>query len=236
MATKKELVPKDPAGVPETYDYGDQAGMGYEHQTAADSTIPWLAILQKGSPQVDDQDRFPDARAGQLFNTVTEELTDGRTGLTIVPCTTRNFYVEWTPRDQGGGFVGLHDINSAVVLRAVEEQGQFGRISLPNGNDLVQTFYIYGLQVSDDLMETSPIILSFKSTGIKPYRNLMGRLESYVYRMPLFGHRIRTLVDGGDTFAAAVTQAEGELRTELDISTPGFDPGSEASSGRSHER
>lgn len=61
---------------------------------ADDYQIPYLNMLSKGSPQCEDDNEkyIKDAKKGQIFNTVTENLYDV---LTVLPVYYRRRYVEW---------------------------------------------------------------------------------------------------------------------------------------------
>ena len=61
---------------------------------AEDYAIPYLNMLSKGSPQVDEEDDkfIKGAKRGQIFNTVTETCSDV---LTVLPVYFRRRYVEW---------------------------------------------------------------------------------------------------------------------------------------------
>lgn len=178
-----------------TMDYGDLAGAGFQNQTQEDIGIPFLGILQGLSPQMETVEG---AKLGKLINTITNDLYDGKTGVGFVPAVTQHVYVEWVPRDNGGGFVGLHELDSEVVTKARAEGGRFGKITLPNGNELLETFYVYGLLVRPDgAVEQS--VIAFTSTKIKAYRGWMAkaRLVQIVVpgkkpqNPPLFAHRFR---------------------------------------------
>src|SRR5689334_776840 len=84
------------------YDYGQNAGAGFEGTTQADFTIPFISLLQAGS-RVITESSIADARPGMLLNTATQELIDGKVGLVIVPVRREHAYVEWVPRAAGGG-------------------------------------------------------------------------------------------------------------------------------------
>ena len=43
-----------------------------------------------------------------IFNTVTNELY--KDSLEVIPCGYRKTYVEWVPREKGGGLVAVHDL------------------------------------------------------------------------------------------------------------------------------
>ena len=87
------------------------AGRGLENVSNDDITIPRLAIVQSGSPQRKKKDEkyIEGAEEGHIFNTVTNQLYDVE-GITVIPCGYRKSYVEWVPRESGGGLVAVHDM------------------------------------------------------------------------------------------------------------------------------
>jgi hypothetical protein len=113
----------------------------FEH---GDVAIPMLALLQKLSPQCDETHaKFIDgAKAGLAFNSVTGELYDiSKTSKThepifVIPVGYFKEYVEWVSRDNGGGFVARHDRNTSLVRQC---ENKDGKLTLPNGNSLVET-------------------------------------------------------------------------------------------------
>ena len=86
------------------------AGKGLQNITNDDVTIPRLAIVQSGSPQRKKKDEkyIAGADEGMIFNTVTNELF--KDSLEVIPCGYRKTYVEWVPREKGGGLVAVHDM------------------------------------------------------------------------------------------------------------------------------
>ena len=100
--------------------YAADKGMGSEEATADAYAIPFLSILQKGSPQVDETmgEPLPGAKAGMFFNNVTNELLDGKEGILIMPCYFRRDFIRWGPREGGGGgFKGLLSPEEVAGLR-----------------------------------------------------------------------------------------------------------------------
>ena len=98
MKDKDELAKKEEAGalaLPGGYNYGDDAGSGWENTGTEDFTIPFLAILQSMSPQVQETEAefIEGAKAGMLINTATQELYDGKEGVELVPCYTQHLFV-----------------------------------------------------------------------------------------------------------------------------------------------
>ena len=196
---KNEVATQAPTGVPALYDYGANAGKGFSKTTQADFAMPFIAILQSNSPQIaDESERIAGAVPGMLHNTVTNRVTDGKKGIVFVPCHTEHVFTEWVPRNKGGGFSGRHELGSEVIAEAVNsgrrsEKGN--RPLLKNGNELVETFYVYGLILDDvgavDFSEM--VVLAFTSTKIKKYKKMMTTIRTCkpLANAPLFAHRLR---------------------------------------------
>lgn len=184
---------------------GDDAA-GFEGMTQEDFNIPFLVILQKGSKQVDEDSgsRIEGAKAGMFYNTVTGELYDGKAGIRFIPCHRDHQFVEWIPRDDGGGFVGTFKPEDPRVVALRADQGKFGKLTIVNDgdeHDLVETFYVFGILLKEDGSQEY-VVLSFSSTQIKAYKNWMTTARNQTVMegnrritVPLFGHvyRITTI-------------------------------------------
>lgn len=181
-------------------DYSQYAGQGFETHTLDDYALPFLGLLQALSPILESRD---DLRPGMVINTVTKDAYDGKAGVKFVPAATRHEFVEWKPRDQGGGFVASHEVSSELVRRLTSNGKTVGMLKTPDGNDLVETFYVYGLVV-DDEGGYGHAVVSFESTKIKKYRAWMTKAKTIQLTVgnpprripaPLFSHvyRLRTV-------------------------------------------
>ena len=211
------------------FDYGEDAGSGFENQTAADYSIPFLGVLQQMSPQVKDPDDggIAGARPGMLLNTVTEELYSAKEGLQFVPAHTEHVFVEWVPRESGGGFVAVHQINSDVVKRAKANAREYGKYRTDAGNDLVETFYVYGI-TCDDRDAGEMLVIAFTSTKIKVYKRWNTKIGMFQIktgdgrkvRPPLFAHRVKLTTskeknNKGEFYNLAINPAETDLTASL---------------------
>ena len=174
--------------------YADYAGAGFENQTSDDYSIPFLQILQALSPQLQENESL---RQGMILNTVTGEIFEGKVGIAFVPATTQHVYVEWKPRDAGGGFVGIHEPSSDLVRHCVANQ-PFGDYKTPDGNELIETFYVYGVAIDAD-ENVSQAVLAFSSSKIKKYKGWMTKAKTIQLPLPdgrripapLFAHKYR---------------------------------------------
>lgn len=176
-------------------DYGEYANAGFENTTQDDFAIPFLDILQGQSPEVES---LPSAKPGMFHNTVTDDLFDGKEGVSVIVVGTNHEYVEWVPRNQGGGIAGRHAVNSEVVAEARRNAERFNELKTPNGNDLVETYYAYLILV-DAQGNPTPAVLSCSSTRIKSYKAMMTKANMIMVpapgggkvKPPLFAHKFR---------------------------------------------
>ena len=203
--------------------YDDYAGQGFEHQSRDDLAIPFLGVLQGLSPQIETIDG---AKPGMLFNTVTEEVESGKDGVLFVPAVTQHCFVEWVPRDAGGGFVAIHEVNSDVVKEAKAGADEYGKYKVGD-NDLIETFYIYGVLV-DETDALGMAVVAFTSTKIKVYKKFNTKVRTFRVKLddgrmippPLFAHltRITTVKESnnkGDFYNFSLVPANGSLQESL---------------------
>ena len=184
-------VAKTGAGAVATFDYGADKGTGLNDMKGSDLAIPFLNILQSNSPQVEANN--PDgAKAGLLLNSVTQTLIDGKKGKGFIPCHREDLYMEWTPRDNGGGLVGRHAPDSKEVKDAIASSDKkFGKLKTKAGNDLVETHYVYGLTLDDDGAVDGFAVVACSSTKIKPFKNWFTAMYMIKGQPPLFAHRVK---------------------------------------------
>lgn len=135
----ERIVPVDTSQLPVTasagggalavIDYGEDAGRGMEGLSRDEVKIGMLRILQSNSPQVKPPTAggLAGAAMGMIFNTATKDMWDGEKGVLVVPVERDHNVVEYVPRDNGGGFVGIREPDDELfwLLRALH--GQFGK-------------------------------------------------------------------------------------------------------------
>lgn len=184
-----------PAAIPDMASY---SGGGMENTDRESFAIPFLAVIQKTSPQVDkDSDMYiKGVEAGDLLLTSSNEVFKDEDGVDIVFCGYRRVFLRWAPIDEGGGFKGEIPVEEVAVLRSkgklVEEEG---RLFADNGDIVADTRIHYVMVVRPDGTFT-PAVMSLKSTQIKKSKLLMTQIQSYVakdgkgkpFTPPSFGH------------------------------------------------
>ena len=167
---KKKIVKKEEAGLPANLEQEmeDDAGDGRQGITTKDLAIPFLRILQKMSPQLSKRDGayIEDAEEGDIFNTVTGEIWSGNKGVLVVPAAFHFKYIEWKPREDGGGFVASFTRDEELPST---EQDERGRAITGAGNLLSDTAEHYVAIVgANGHVDTAVIAMS--STQLKHSR------------------------------------------------------------------
>lgn len=207
VAVKEE--PKLPAAP--ALDFAADAGAGMENASQESFAIPFLSVLQKGSPQVDEASgaAIEGAKAGMLFENVTGRMFPGKEGVLVVPCYYRREFLRWGGRDVGGGFKGAYTPEAVAEMRTkgtiVDFEGRLyapepdGSVN-PNKSDRFNdTRGHYVLLIDSQTGAWTEALLSMSSTQIKKSKMLMSALASVklknaagqLYTPPTFANYVR---------------------------------------------
>ena len=142
----------------------ETAGEGVNYETS-ELQIPFIRVIQALSPQIKKNDAafIKGAEQGDLFNTVTGELWKGEEGINVTRCYQETKHLEFTPRDQGGGFVGELPASDPNIVKTTR---QGAKETLPSGNELVKSDQHYCMILNKD-GSAQPAIVDMKSTQLK---------------------------------------------------------------------
>jgi hypothetical protein len=193
-----DVVKNDQLPALEGIDMSQYAGGGMENTDSDSFAVPFLAIAQKMSPQVDkDNDLYDqDLEVGDLFLTSTGQIFKDEDGVDIVFCGFRRAFLRWAPRDEGGGFKGELAVDEVVAGKATGEfKDVEGKLFADNGDLIRDTRIHYVMVINGDGVAT-PAVLSMSSTQIKKSKMLMTQLDTYkakdsgggIYTPPSFAH------------------------------------------------
>lgn len=205
----REVVPKG-NGLPvkSVMDPERDAGGGMRHVDVDSMAMPFLKVLQKGSPEVDEASgrALKGAKEGMFYETASQRLHDGKKGVIIIPCNFRHRFIHWGPKF--GQFKGNLDPETVNGLLAeetvvrVENRMYFplnGKVDTKKCDRLVDTREHYVLLLDGD-GEVERCLFPLASTQIKKSRNLITAIEKYrkqrsngagSYNPPSYLHRIR---------------------------------------------
>lgn len=179
MATKttQEVAPVNADGqLPVGYDLQDimaDAGAGSSDMGAGDLGIPYLSVLQPGSPQLKPGHAkyIEGAIVGQWFNSATNETFAG--AIQFIPCAYERKYVQWHDRDLGeGGYVMDHPIDSDILTKT--RKNAKGQPCLPDQNQdlVIETAYQYGMMLNPNTNRWDNVVMPLKSTALAANRRL----------------------------------------------------------------
>ena len=108
------------------------AHSGLENIQQDDLATPRLKILMQLSPELEE---LENAKAGMVFNTVTNELYDGSKGIRVLPCAYQRQYVEWADRGHGSGApINVYEASSDILTKKTRDEHTKDR--LENGNEV----------------------------------------------------------------------------------------------------
>jgi hypothetical protein len=155
---------------------------------ARDNLVPLAYLLQKLSPQCEERDPryIVGAKAGDIWlRGAPQELWKGDEGVLFQPCYNYRDWIEWVPRDRGGGFVARHaplygtddehdrdDCPIKDAKKHVDPQNPNKvRWVRPNGNELVMTRNFAGYVLNGTA--AWPFVIPMSSSGHTTARQWM---------------------------------------------------------------
>ena len=214
-------------------------GTGLEETTTEDFAIPFIRVLQPMSPQLQKQNGsyVAGASAGDLYNTVTGEAYDGEKGISIVPCAYNKKYIEWIPREKGGGLVNAnHDIS---VFSSCTRNPDDRRHYMANGNEIVETAQFFVLVLEGDTAQQA--VLAFTSTQLGVSRKWLTMLrmarvqnsQGVNVEAPMFAYsyRLTSTVQSNDKGSWNAYSVNQEGPTDMSVAIMARDFMSAARSG-----
>jgi len=163
------------------------AGEGAAYDSS-EMQIPFVRILQAMSPQLKKREAeyIEGAEQGDMFNTVTKQFWTGEDGLIVIPCFQTTKYLEFTPREQGGGFRGEIAATDPILQRTTR---QGAKEILPTGNELVKSDQHYCLIVAED-GSYQPVVIDMKSSQLKVSRRWKTQIALQKVKHPKTGQSI----------------------------------------------
>ena len=182
---------KDEAALPAELellnDIFDNAGEGASFDSS-EMQIPFVRLLQALSPQLNKKkpEYIEGAASGDAFNNVTNEYWDGEAGIEVIVCFQTTKYLEFVPRDMGGGFKGEIAPNNPVIQQVVR---QGGKEVMPNGNELVKSDQHFCLLL-DGEGGYQPVVIDMKSTQLKVSRRWKTQIAMQKIKNPKTGQMI----------------------------------------------
>jgi|TARA_R110000824_G_scaffold57261_5_gene155970 hypothetical protein len=172
-------------------DIFETAGEGAAFDSS-EMEIPFVRLLQALSPQLSKKkpEYIEGASMGDLFNTVTKQWWSGDEGITVIPCFQKTVYLEFVPRESGGGFQG--EISPTdPILQKTNRVGS--KEILPHGNELVKSDQHFCLVVGED-GSWQPTVIDMKSSQLKHSRRWKTQIAMQKVKHPKTGSMVTPAV------------------------------------------
>ena len=153
------------------------ADQGFEGATSGSYAMPFLRILQKLSPECDKDETayIKGAKPGMILHTVSKEVFGE---VNLVPLKYRDTYIEWIPREKGGGFVSEWDALESMTLERLSTttRNEKNANILPNGNEFkLHSNYFCAFEHPDTGWE--PVMVSMSASQLKTSRIWLSTLR-----------------------------------------------------------
>ena len=180
-------------------DAGVGVDMGQE-----DLALPFIKVLSRSDETMDNLDN---AKAGDIYNTVSGEVYSGAAGIVVIPCAYQRRYIEWNQRGSGSRApVNIFTPEQALpkVERSADDNKDY--VVGGNGSYLEETHQHFVLVLGEDGMATTALI-AMKSTQLKKSRKWNSMVASRVmagkngsFTPPRFSHQylLRTVSEKND--------------------------------------
>ncbi len=171
MAARKTKAVSKAKAKTDLTNYEEPKPKGFENQGQDDFITPMLNILQTMTPSVEEGNE----KAGDIWNNGAEASCKE---VLFVPATTQQVFIEWIPLDKGGGLVAIHEPTSEVVIESRAKM-PINEMVINDGNDLVQTFQVYGIICNADGDPEGFAMIPMTSTKIKKYKAWMHKMRTF---------------------------------------------------------
>lgn len=212
-----------------------------------DVLIPRLCVAQKLSPQLNKkkEEYIEDLEEGDIFNSVTGEIYG--TAVTVIPLFFFKQFIEFKPKGEGGGLGGIVRMYGPGELPPAEDLAFGPNQTAPKCTEFKNRM---SLLLKDD-GSVEPIIVSFKSTGMKAARKWNFLIQEKPFAAYAFQYELSSVdqskngndfkglsVKRGDFTPAAVYEKAKEYFENLEsagfkVDTSGLDHEQEATTGDS---
>ncbi len=186
------------------------AGRGIS-ESADDSLVPMVAILQAQSPQAIKQkpEYLKGAEAGVIWlKNAPHPIVSGEVGILVQPCAFWKNVVEWIPKNKdgsGGGYVGEHATMPADAKEVADkEDPEKTRMMSPRGTVYVDTRNHAVIVYTDD-GQAFPYLIPLSSSGHSVSRQWMFMMKSKTSdgdKIPSFAalYRLKTILRTKGTY------------------------------------
>lgn len=205
-----------------------EVGGAGKSKAQEDNLVPIVVILQDNSPQCKKKDAkyIEGCEGGQIWlKSDPDPFVPGEDGMLVQPCYFDKDFVEWIPRDNGGGFVGRHRTIPADAKKVADQQNP-NKVKWvrKNGNEIIETRYHICRIFREDGRKVAYVI-PFSSSGHTVSRDWMFKMnntflpsgEEAPSFAKLYRLRTKTKTNKQGTWFLFDVEDEGWIQSEEDF-------------------
>ena len=155
--------------------FEEDAGIGLGQLGQEDVALPFLKVLSRQDPILDDLDN---AKAGDIYNTVSGAVYKGKDGSKVIPVAYQRRFIQWAPRGEGTGApVAIYTPGETMpkTERSAEDNKEY--LTDGSGQYIEETHQHFVLVMHDDGTVESALI-AMKSTQLKKSRKWNSMISS----------------------------------------------------------
>jgi hypothetical protein len=221
--------------------FEEDAGMGLENMGQEDLALPFLKVLSRQDPVLDD---LEGAKAGDVLNTVSNAVYSGASGLRVRPCAYQRRFIEWMPRGAGSG-APVNIYTPEDVLPPVERGDDNKDYIVGGAGSYLEETHQHFVVILEEDGSTTTALIPMKATQLKKsrrwnstiaQRTLVGKNGpfqpprfSHVYLMKTVAEKndkgswhgwditLEGVVEDGNHYQQAKTFAESILRGDVEV-------------------
>ena len=179
---KNEVAKTENTAVADLSVFAEFAGAGLEQVSAQDINIPYIQVLQSNSPQCKkgNEKRLEGAVEGDIVATGVNRLykvdETGNSPLNVSFVSKVTLLTEWAPNR--GGLQGHHSLAKKEELGLKKAKNADGKdiLVLPNGNEVVETDYLFCVALPNENETPFFCIMPAKATHRTAVRQLYTQL------------------------------------------------------------
>ena len=190
----KEVAKKE-GGAVQAFDpsmFEEDAGRGMENMGQEDLALPFLKILSGNDPLLDTHES---ARKGDIYNTVSGDVSIGKTGIRVIPCAYQRRFIQWAPRGVGSGApIAIFEPTDSIpeTERSSEDNKEY--VVDGDGSYIEETHQHFVVVLKEDGSSETALI-AMKSTQLKKSRKWNSMIQSTTmvgkngpFQAPRFSH------------------------------------------------
>lgn len=154
------------------------AGLGLQNITQEDLALPFLKILTAESAETIGGE----ARGGDIYNSVTQEVFKGDVGVKVIPCLYQRRYIEWAPQGTQGAPLNIYTPKDKAdkTMPTTEQRGDDRTDFIVGSENYIENTAHHFVVLIDDNGRMETGLITMKKTGLKKSKGWNSMMNSRI--------------------------------------------------------